>query len=131
MGAGAMLDNWLVGRQMLEDMSYDHKFLIALGFSLVIEIIVILVLNRLLKLNKKPAEVIFAGFLATFSSIIYLWYILPNYLNGWDYLVIGEVAVLIYEMWIYRNILQIKWREAFLLSLIANFVSFLFGWFVL
>lgn len=126
-----MLDNWLVGRQMLEDMSYDHKFLIALGFSLVIELIVVLILNRLLKLDKKPADILFASFLATFSSIIYLWYILPNYWSGWDYLVIGEVAVFMYEMWIYRNILQIKWREAFLLSMIANLASFVFGWFVL
>ncbi len=112
-------------------MSYDHKFLIALGFSLVIELIVVLILNRLLKLDKKPADILFASFLATFSSIIYLWYILPNYWSGWDYLVIGEVAVFMYEMWIYRNILQIKWREAFLLSMIANLASFVFGWFVL
>lgn len=112
-------------------MSYDQKFLIAMEFSLASEILVLLILNRLLKLKKRPTDVLFAGFLATFSSIIYLWYILPNYLSGINYLIIGELLVLLFETVVLKKLLQVNWLTALLLSFTANLVSFSLGWIVL
>jgi hypothetical protein len=82
-------------------------------------------------LHKKPVDIIFAGFLATFSSIVYLWYLLPNYINGLSYLIIGETLVLLYEMIIYKKLLQLNWLNALILSFVANVVSFGLGWVVL
>ena len=112
-------------------MSYDDKFILALCLSVITETLVLLCMNLIFKTRKNFWEVIFTGFLATFSSIVYLWYLLPNYLHGLNYLLWGELAVLAYEMLIIKKLLAVKWHEAFLFSLLANVCSFLLGWIVL
>ena len=116
-------------------MLYEYKFFIALGKTSFIEIIALFLLVRLLlKINKLQISntlLLFAGFIASFSTLPYVWFIFPkffnfNYAYGL-YAANAEIFVFVCESIIYYFLLRIDIKKAILLSLLCNLTSFLLG----
>jgi hypothetical protein len=124
-----MLVGQFIGWPMLT--SYDQQFLLALILTITVETIVLIALDYIFGNKNKLPDILFAGFLASFGTIPYLWYILPLFWGGYTLIFIGEGLVAIVEMVILKNILKIGWSKALIFSLIANMASFLIGLFVL
>ncbi|MDR2037790.1 MAG: hypothetical protein LBQ60_07700 [Bacteroidales bacterium] len=68
------------------------------------------------------------GFIASFATLPYLWFVLPNYIDQkiW-YVVIGESFAVLMEAVIIGVILRVKLIHSFLCSIICNAASFLTG----
>jgi hypothetical protein len=72
--------------------------------------------------------IIGTGILASFSTLPYLWYILPTFFSStWVYISIGEITVALIETLIIVLILKIDIKKAVFVSLVANLTSFLVG----
>ena len=113
---------------------YERNFLYAFLFSQIVEIPVVFILIRHLYKYREinTSKIIFVGFMATASTLPYLWFILPFYIfNKTIYVIIGESLVILAETIIYNQLLKIKLSESFKISLAANASSFLFGLFIL
>jgi len=114
-------------------MLYEYKFLISLSLTLAIEVPVLFLLARLLlKISSSKvsgALLLFAGLIASFSTLPYLWFIFPtlfNNIRSW-YIVSAELFAFMTESIIYYFILRISLKKATLLSLFCNLTSFLLG----
>jgi hypothetical protein len=114
-------------------MSYETRFLIALFLTVVIEAIVLVLIMRYFFKIKKISifQIVFVGILASALTLPYLWFVLPNYLNGYYYILIGELAVAVLEGVIYWRIFNLRFYKALTLSLIANAVSLSLGWIIM
>jgi len=110
---------------------YDQRFLLALILTVVVETIALIVLNYFFGNKNRLPDILFVGFLASFATIPYLWYILPLFWRGYMLIIIGESLVSVLEMVILKMILKIGWKRAILFSLVANMTSFLIGLLVL
>jgi len=111
-------------------MDYELLFLKSLLLTIVIEIAVMLFLFRVLFKNKEIGYIrlMFTGFVASFATLPYLWFILPVYLDQrlW-YIIIGESFAILMESFILFAMLRIKYVKSLLTSLICNAVSYLIG----
>jgi hypothetical protein len=110
----------------------EYKFLIALIFTIIIETVVLfLVIRGLLRIDAKKIPgrlLLFSGFLASFSTLPYLWFILPSFIASYFYLVIvGELSVTIMESAIYYFLLRTTVKNALIISSLCNLASFLLG----
>ncbi len=113
---------------------YERNFLYAFLFTQIVEIpVVFILIKRIYKYEEiNVSKIIFVGFMATASTLPYLWFILPFYIfNKVIYVIIGESLVVLIEAIIYNQLLKIKLLESFKISLAANVSSFLFGLFLL
>jgi len=109
-------------------MTYETAFLISLFLTLVIEIAVVLALTRyVFKTKKGPADVVFAGFIASFATLPYLWFVMPPFIDQSYYVPLGETLVTLFEALVYNRLLELRPSKAFLLSVAANVVSFAIG----
>lgn len=116
-------------------MPYEYKFLIALGKTSLIETTVLFLLVRLfLKINKSQisnALLLFAGFIASFTTLPYVWFIFPKFFNfNYVYCLYAanaEIFAFVCESIIYYFLLRINIKKAILLSLLCNLTSFLSG----
>lgn len=112
-------------------MLYEINFLISLFLTLIIEIPILFVLVKYaFKENIENSKILFIGFLASFSTLPYLWFVFQPLINTLQYIYIGEIFVLLVEAVVYNQLLDIKIQRALLISFIANLVSFGFGLFV-
>jgi hypothetical protein len=112
-------------------MIYSLKFLQALIFTEIVEISALLVLVRWV-LTVKPkklssSKIIFVGFLASLATIPYLWYVLPWFLNLRHYIFLAELGIVMFEAFIYYQLLNIKIKDSFWISLICNSLSYFLG----
>jgi len=111
--------------------NYTIFFLFALIATIIIETLVLLALLKLIWRKKgrgiKAGNIILTGIIASALTIPYLWFVLPDFLNGVSYIAIGEIAVVLVESLIIFWILKLKWPFALLLSFICNLVSYLLG----
>lgn len=113
-------------------MNIEPLFLKALLSTILVETAVLLAFVRLF--NKEPfknistPQLLAAGFFASFSTLPYLWFILPVFFKSYMVLtVIGECLVTLTEGVFYGFFLRIRLPLAMLLSIICNAVSILFG----
>ena len=105
-------------------MDYVLAFLEALGLTLTIELGVLLLITKARPLK----SVLFAGMLATSSTLPYLWFVLPELIPSYGaFLWVGELSIVIIEACIYSHILRINYLKAFYISFLCNLASFLFG----
>ncbi len=119
----------------IDDQSSKNKhstldFLRALFMTIFIETSVLLVFfkTRYKNLKIKTKLIVGSGILASFSTLPYLWYILPIFFSStWVYISIGEITVALIETLIIVSMLKIDIKKAVLVSLIANLTSFLVG----
>lgn len=111
-------------------MDYELLFLKSLGLTILIEMSVIVIYFRLIfRLNEVTiSRLLITGFIASFATLPYLWFILPNYIDQkiW-YVIIGESFAILVETIIIGVILRIKFLNSFLCSLTCNMISFLTG----
>ena len=111
-------------------MDYELLFLKSLALTIVIETCVLVIYFRfVVKLTEvKISKLLFAGFVTSFSTLPYLWFILPVYIDQriW-YVIVGESFAVLVEAVIIGAVLRIKFLKSFLCSLVCNMISFLTG----
>jgi len=112
-------------------MIYTIRFLQGLLFTEAVEISALFILVRwALQINPKKLsnfKIIFVGFLASFATIPYLWFVLPWFLNLRHYVLLAELGIVIVEAVIYYQLLNIKFKNSLWISLICNSLSYFLG----
>jgi hypothetical protein len=111
-------------------MDYEINFLKSLLFTISIETVVLFLLFKLpyKSLNINNKLLLLTGFLATFSTLPYLWFILPMVIKTkLYYTIISEVAAVLIESVIIMGLLRISYKKAISVSFICNMTSFLIG----
>jgi len=110
-------------------MSYQTNFLIALLGTEMVEIPMVIILIRYIFRIKRlrVLDILEASFLASFVTLPYLWFVLPEYLDPEYGIYIGEIIVFIFEALLYYYILRPKLFTAFTISFVANVASYLAG----
>lgn len=110
---------------------YTHNFLTSLVFTDVVETAVLFLLVRYALRNKAIAttDLIFAGLFASFATITYVWYVFPVMIprSVIAPTLVSEPFVFLVEALFYRMYLRLSWKEALMISLIANVASYLGG----
>lgn len=117
-------------------MIYEYKFLISLLFTIVIEIITLFIIIKLfLKKDKKEITntlLLFTGFLCSFATLPYLWFIIPLLVKTrLPYVLIGEIFVILMESLIIFFMLKLDYKKSIVISFICNIVSLLLGLLIL
>lgn len=110
---------------------YIHRFLTSFAFTEIVEISVLFIFVRFALKNYflSRVKIFFAGFLASFATIPYVWFVFPSIAN-WtreSSLVVSEPFVFAVEALLYRAVLGLEVKHAFLVSLLANLSSFVLG----
>ena len=107
---------------------FQFAFLLSLSVTLLIEVPLLVLLLRAARFSPAPySRIISAGGLCSIATLPYLWFILPHYVNGSWYFLLGESLVTLAETAILQLILSLKLRHAFASSVICNAVSALLG----
>jgi hypothetical protein len=113
-------------------MLYEYEFLISLAFTLFIEILTLYILIRYF-CKAESAKIsnrllFFTGFLSSFTTLPYLWFILPLFIKTRSqYVLFGESFVILLESIIIFSLLKVNLKKSFSISLICNILSFLMG----
>jgi len=113
--------------------AYELDFLKSLLLTIMIEsFVLIMIVKYYLKKPIAWDRLLFLGIFPSFATLPYLWFILPIFFvnNFTAYIWAGEISVTLLETIILFFILRFTWKEAFLLSALANFASYTIGRFV-
>lgn len=113
-------------------MTYEYWFLLSLILTIIIETIPLFVIFRFfLKTNKNEVSnslLLFAGIFSSFSTLPYLWFILPQIIRSYNLLTVsGEISVVLIEAIVYFFVLRTNMKKSLIISLICNLISFLAG----
>lgn len=109
-------------------MSYEQLFLYALSLTLLMEVPVVFLVARCLYKIYDTWNIIFAGLITSTLTLPYFWFVLPHFINDrMLYIILGESSIILIEAFIYYRILKLKFSQAIVISLIANFASILGG----
>jgi len=113
-------------------MIYEYEFLLSFAITIIIEtIILFIIVRKLFKINQRKISnsiLLFLGVFCSFSTIPYLWFVLPFFIRNYIYyIIIGELLVLLVESLIYYFVLKIGYKKSFIISLLCNLASFLIG----
>lgn len=110
-------------------MLYETRFLLALLFSLIIEVPFLFILIKYIFLikNLKNLDILSVGIIATTLTIPYLWFVIPAFVNAAYYVYIGEGIVIITEAVIYLLLLKIGSIKSLIISIILNMLSYGIG----
>ena len=96
--------------------------------TLVVEIpALFLSAKYLLKIKIQAKEILYWGVFVNLFSLPYLWFVFPLFISSHNYILIGEILVVLIETIILLKVLKINFKNAFILSLIANIASYLAG----
>ncbi|MDD3084178.1 MAG: hypothetical protein PHP82_04085 [Candidatus ainarchaeum sp.] len=109
---------------------YELNFLFSLIITLIIEIFVlILLIKKIFKITKiSITKIIFVGFIASFATMPYLWFVIPTFLlNRIQFIIIGELIVFLVELLIYNQFLELSLKKSAIISLICNLSSIIIG----
>jgi hypothetical protein len=105
-------------------------FLKSLILTILIEMSVLIIFIRFVIKKKEISlpRLLFTGFIASFATLPYLWYIFPTYIDqkGW-YIIVSESFAVLIESFIILAILRISYLKAFLCSIACNMISFVIG----
>jgi len=110
---------------------YELHFLRALLFTIGVETVVLFVMLRTLyRSGHTRAEILFAGFLCSFATLPYVWFLFPilakigsHSLYIWS----AEISVTLIESAILYKLLRLGYKEALILSVCANIASYGLG----
>ena len=110
-------------------------FYVNLLLTLIIELIIVLLLIRPVS-RRKVMTVILVN-IASYVPFIILLTSIVNYLSRegirdiyWPIVAIGEVGVIIFEALIFKKVLKLNTKKAFAVSIIANTMSAVVGYFI-
>jgi hypothetical protein len=110
---------------------YEQTYIIAFALTVISELSVLLILLK--KIYTKPVDiswvrVFLSGFIASFATLPWLWYFIPNIIHDRiAAIIIGEALVFIIEGIIYSITLQINFSRAFIISTFCNITSIIVG----
>ncbi|MBN2460258.1 MAG: hypothetical protein JXB60_01515 [Candidatus Cloacimonetes bacterium] len=112
-------------------MSYETNFLLALIISLAIEIPLLVILYRIIipaTRRSSSGSVIFTGFVATTTTLPYLWFILPCFIRTrFPYLVLSEILAILVEALLIEGIIRPGIFRSLLLAGLCNLASLILG----
>ncbi|WP_135612444.1 hypothetical protein [Methanococcoides sp. AM1] len=113
-------------------MIYEYHFLLALLVTVMVETTMLFALVRyLFKIDRATIPdslLLFTGTFCSFSTLPYLWFVLPVFIRTYSHLVaIGEISVVLVEAVMYYFILKVRMEKALFFSFICNLASFLAG----
>jgi hypothetical protein len=111
-------------------MVYEVVFLKALLLTIIIESAVLFLLFKTvyMPLNIKNWLLLLTGILATFSTLPYLWFILPMFIKTkLYYIIISEVSAVLIESVVVLGLLRISYKNSLIASITCNMTSFLLG----
>jgi hypothetical protein len=113
-------------------MRYEYKFLIALGGTILIEIValflIVRVFYRIDRNQLSNVRLLFSGFICSFSTLPYLWFLLPVIMPSRNvFITVGEIFVILIETLIYYFLLHTTMKKATVISMACNSASFLIG----
>lgn len=111
-------------------MLYEQKFLFSLLLTLIVEIPIAIFLIKFFYKQKdiKISKIIFVGFIASALTLPYFWFVLPAYITDrFLFMLYGEMIIVCTEMVIYYQLLKLKLKRSFIVSLITNIMSILVG----
>ncbi len=117
---------------MSPNIAFVHRFITSLVFTDIVEtFVLIFLLTYVFKRHKlRVSEMIFAGLYASFSTITYVWFVIP-YIWAWPTaapaIATAELFAFVIEAIFYRWMLRLDWKTAFALSLICNAASYFLG----
>ena len=108
-------------------MDYRLQFFQSLALTILIETIVIVIFFRFVVRSEKItiSSLLVTGFVASFATLPYLWFIIPSYIDQkiW-YIIIGESFAVLIESIIISAMLRTKYMISLLCSLTCNMISF-------
>jgi multisubunit Na+/H+ antiporter MnhB subunit len=113
---------------------YEILFLKALFYTILIETVILFLLVKTIfrKAKLNNTVILFAGILASSTTLPYLWFVLPRFIsNKFAYIAVGELSVVFIESLIYYFIFRIKYSYSLFISIICNLCSFLAGLFII
>ena len=110
--------------------AYVHRFITTEFITIAVETAVLFFLMwYVFKKEKLTAQqLLFAGIFASFATIPYVWFVIPN-ITVWPRqtsLRYSEPFVTIVEAIWYRFALKTDWRVSFIVSIVCNVASYLF-----
>lgn len=111
-------------------MVYEFSFLKALLLTIFIETSVLFLLFKLVykSIHIKKWLLVLTGILASFSTLPYLWFILPIFVHSeLFYVIVSEASAVLLESVIVLGLLRISYKKAFIISFTCNMTSFLIG----
>jgi hypothetical protein len=115
-------------------LTYTYRFLFALVFTIFIETIILWIfIRKIFKFKDEKfsaSNIIFAGIMASFSTISYVWYIFPI-LIYWSFklsLILSEIFAILVEAVFYRFYFDVKFRYSLLISFVCNLFSWELGY---
>lgn len=114
----------------MNGLRYNEIFLLSLFLTVFIEITLYGLLRKILlrlSLISSDEKIIAIIPLASILTLPYLWFLLPAYVQGVSYIVIGEGLVVLIEGLMYMIYTKLNWKQALTLSLLLNVLSFVIG----
>jgi len=115
-------------------LTYTYRFLFALVFTIFIETIILWIfIRKIFKFKDgrfSTSNIIFAGIMASFSTISYVWYIFPI-LIYWSFKlssILSEIFAVLVEAVFYRFYFDMKFRYSLLISFVCNLFSWGLGY---
>jgi hypothetical protein len=111
----------------------DNRFLAFLIITVTVETLVLaLGVRSFVHVGRPPlSRVVFAGFLASFATLPYFWFLVPRFASGPSYLPVGEGLVILTEAIILRFVLELSNSRSLLLSAACNLCSMTVGLLIL
>jgi hypothetical protein len=111
--------------------TYEQLFASALLFTVALETAALFICARLLfRMGAREAPdalLLFCGWVLSFATLPYVWFIFPLMASGAGYVALSELFAFAAEAIGYKFILRVDWRRAAALSLLCNAASFLLG----
>jgi hypothetical protein len=113
-------------------MSFELLFLRALFFTTIIELVfLVVIVRKFFRIDGKEisnAHLFFIGFLASLTTLPYLWFLFPFFIkNTISYVVISELFAILLETVIYYFGFPLNFKKALFISTICNLFSYLAG----
>ncbi|MCE3230071.1 MAG: hypothetical protein K0S32_4622 [Bacteroidetes bacterium] len=123
---GAPKDDISEDRSALELLYFLRSFLITILAELIVLFILFKTLYR--SLNIKNGILLFTGFISSFATLPYAWFVLPTLIEGGPtYIIVSEISVTLIESFMIYGLLKINYKKAIIISVICNLISFLIG----
>lgn len=115
----------------MPNISYEIDFLLSLLQTITIETILLYGMVRFFYRLPIPAkDIIFAGIICSFATLPYVWFIFPIFqiIGSYTlYIWSAEISIALIEMLMIQKLLNISYKQAFVLSSVANLFSYASG----
>lgn len=107
-------------------LDYVQLFLSALGFSVIIESLAVLLLCMVFK---KDRRIFWVAILGTLCTIPYVWFVFPTifWYSSSMIVYLGEGSAFLFEAILYKTLGKLSWKYAVLFSFLANASSYFLG----